>query len=45
MGESERYPEYKRPRNRLTLGSDGNALVALFTINVIFFLIADHYQS
>ena len=39
MGESERYPEYKRPRNRITLGSDGNALVALFTINVIFFLL------
>lgn len=39
MGESERYPEYKRPRHRLTLGSDGNALVALFTINVIFFLL------
>ena len=39
MGESERYPEYKRPRNRITLGSDGNALVTLFTINVIFFLL------
>src|SRR4051794_25793447 len=39
MGESERYPEYKRPRNRLTLGSDGNALVALFTLNIIFFLL------
>jgi len=39
MGESERYPEYKRPRNRITLGSDGNALVALFTLNVIFFLL------
>lgn len=39
MGEADRYPEYKRPRNRLTLGSDGNALVALFTFNVIFFLL------
>jgi membrane associated rhomboid family serine protease len=39
MGEADRYPDYKRPRNRLTLGSDGNALVALFTINVIFFLL------
>jgi len=38
MGETDRYSDYKRPRNRLTLGSDGNALVALFTINVIFFL-------
>ncbi len=39
MGESDRYPEFRRSRNRLTLGSDGNALVALFTINVIFFLV------
>ncbi|MEP7141637.1 MAG: rhomboid family intramembrane serine protease [Ferruginibacter sp.] len=39
MGEADRYPEFKRPRNRLTLGSDGNALVALFTINVVFFLL------
>lgn len=39
MGEMEKYPEYKRRPNRLTLGSDGNALVALFTINVIFFLL------
>jgi membrane associated rhomboid family serine protease len=39
MGESERYPEYRRSRNRITLGSDGNALVALFTINVIVFLL------
>ncbi|MCW3089218.1 MAG: rhomboid family intrarane serine protease [Ferruginibacter sp.] len=39
MGEAERYPEYRRPGRRLTLGSDGNALVALFSINVIFFLL------
>ena len=39
MGESDRYPEYKRPKKRLTLGNDGNALVALFTLNVIFFLL------
>ncbi len=39
MGESERYKDYKRIRNRITLGNDGNALVALFTINVIFFLL------
>lgn len=39
MGETDRHSEYKRPRNRLTLGSDGNALVGLFTINVIFFLL------
>ena len=39
MGESDRYPEYKQPKKRLTLGNDGNALVALFTLNVIFFLL------
>ena len=39
MGESDRYPEYKQPKKRLTLGNDGNALVALFTFNVIFFLL------
>ena len=39
MGESDRYPEYKLPKKRFTLGNDGNALVALFTINVIFFLL------
>lgn len=39
MGESGRYEDYKRIRNRITLGNDGNALVALFTINVIFFLL------
>jgi membrane associated rhomboid family serine protease len=39
MGESDRYGEYKRPRRRVAFGDDNNALVALFTINVIFFLI------
>ncbi len=39
MGESDRYSDYQRPRKRLSLGSDGNALVGLFTINVIFFLL------
>jgi membrane associated rhomboid family serine protease len=39
MGESERHSEFKRRRNRITLGSEGNALVGLFTLNVIFFLI------
>ena len=39
MGESDRYPEYKLPKKRFTLGNDGNALVALFTLNVIFFLL------
>lgn len=40
MGESDRYQEYKKiRRNRFSLGSDNNALMNLFTINVIFFLI------
>ena len=39
MGETDRYSEYKLPKKRLTLGNDGNALVALFTFNVIFFLL------
>ena len=39
MGESDRYGEYRRPRKRISFGDDNNALVALFAINVIFFLI------
>ena len=39
MAESDRYSDYQRPRKRLTLGQDGNALVALVTINIIFFLL------
>ena len=39
MGESDRYSDYQRPRRRLTLGDDGNALVGLITINIIFFLL------
>jgi membrane associated rhomboid family serine protease len=40
MGESDRYGEYKLPkRNIFNLGEDNNALVALFTINVICFLL------
>lgn len=38
MGESERYLDYKRNRP-IRLGDDGNALVALFAINIIFFLL------
>lgn len=38
MGEADRYGEYKPPRKRFILGQDGNALVGLFTLNVIFFL-------
>ena len=42
MGESDRRNknEYRqKSRSRFTLGADGNALMALFAINVIFFLI------
>ncbi len=42
MGESDRSHknEYRqKKRNLFTLGADGNALMALFAINVIFFLI------
>lgn len=40
MGESDRYQDYKKlKRRRFTLGQDNNALMALFTINVIFFLL------
>lgn len=39
MGESDRYIDYKIKKQRFTLGSSGNALVWLFAINVIFFLI------
>jgi len=40
MGESDRYTEYKKvKRPRFSLGQDGNALMGLFTLNVIFFLI------
>lgn len=39
MGESDRYTDYRRARSKMTLGQEGNALVALFTIHVIFFLL------
>jgi membrane associated rhomboid family serine protease len=39
MGESDRYRDYRHPRNRMTLGQDNNALMALFVLNVIFFLL------
>jgi membrane associated rhomboid family serine protease len=42
MGESDRFHRNEnRPkrRNRFTLGADGNALMALFALNVIFFLV------
>jgi len=40
MGESDRYQEYKHLKKKVfLLGSDNNALTALFIINAIFFLI------
>jgi membrane associated rhomboid family serine protease len=39
MGESDRYSDFRQPRKRMSLGQDGNALMGLFTINIIFFLL------
>jgi len=39
MGETDRFGEYKKPRKGILLGQDGNALVALFALNIIFFLL------
>ena len=40
MGESDRYQEYRRmARQRFTLGQPGNALFALFAINIVFFFL------
>ncbi len=39
MGESDRYIDYKIQRKRFTLGQPDNALMWLFVINVIFFLV------
>jgi membrane associated rhomboid family serine protease len=39
MGESDRFSEFRQPRRRITPGQDGNALMALLTINIIFFLL------
>ncbi len=39
MGESDRYIEYKHlHKKKFLLGNDNNALMALFTVNVVFFL-------
>ena len=48
MGETDRNHknEYRqRNRSRFTLGADGNALVALFALNVIFFFGTDGYTG
>lgn len=37
MGESERYIDYKK--SRISLGADGNALMALISLNAIIFLV------
>ncbi len=39
MGESDRYTDYRIKKQRFTLGNPDNALMWLFAINVIFFLI------
>src|SRR5689334_14187139 len=39
MGEADRHSEYKKVKQRFTLGYDGNAITALFVLNVIFFLL------
>jgi len=39
MGEADRFSGYQGPRRRLTLGDDGNALVGLLTLNILFFLL------
>lgn len=42
MGETDRYNKRNfkiNRRNRFLLGADGNALMALFAVNVVFFLI------
>src|SRR4051812_41076586 len=37
MSESERYIDYRR--KKISLGADGNALMALISINAVIFLI------
>jgi len=40
MGEADRYQDYKKiKRNPFLLGQDNNALMGLFVLNVIFFLV------
>lgn len=39
MGESDRYQDFRRPRRRLTLGDDNNALVGLITVNIAIFIL------
>ena len=39
MGESDRYIDFRIKKQRFTLGNPDNALMWLFAINVVFFLI------
>lgn len=39
MGEADRHGEYKRVKQRFSLGYDGNAVTTLFILNVTFFLL------
>jgi membrane associated rhomboid family serine protease len=39
MGEADRYGDYRHQRNRMVWGQDNNALMGLFILNVIFFLL------
>ena len=40
MGESDRYQDYKKlVKRRFTLGQPGNALFALFAVNIVFFFL------
>lgn len=39
MGESDRYIGYKFPKKRFTLGQPDNAVMWLFALNVIFYLV------
>ena len=39
MGESDRYGEFKKPRKKIFFGDDNNAMVSLFSLNIIFFLL------
>jgi membrane associated rhomboid family serine protease len=39
MGEADRYQEYKVKKYRFTLGQSDNALMWLFVLNIIFFLV------
>ncbi|UAY51991.1 rhomboid family intramembrane serine protease [Ferruginibacter albus] len=39
MGESDRYSDYRSSKRRILFGDDNNAIVALFALNIIFFIL------